>query len=125
MAVVALRPNAPVTQQLQVIFTEEGQDLVVPLTAGFGLLTLACPVLELLDHFNHLPKLGIACDVLLLAIMSTDGTGHDFPAPAPTEVIDTRVTEVVSTFCGVWFGQNIQTDVALGLSLESGHVKCP
>ena len=59
MAVVAPKLQALVTQQLQVILTEDGQDLFVLLTASSGLLTvsLACQAIQALGHFNYHPKL--------------------------------------------------------------------
>lgn len=50
------------SHRIQVILTEEGQDLVVlPATATALLpLAFALPAMELLDSHNHAPKLVIA-----------------------------------------------------------------
>lgn len=120
VAPVALRLHALVTEQLQVILTEEGQGLVVPLATGAALVPLVLHALEQLGSFNHVSQLGIASEVPVLALVSADRTGGRGLLPCP-EVFDAGTTEVVSALDGDGICQIVQTDGALGLFLESGQ----
>lgn len=117
---MALRLDALVTQQLQVVLTEESQGLVVLLTTGSALLPLVLHALEQLDSFSHFSKLAIASKVPVLAMVSADRTGEPDLLVCPV-VFDAGMTEVVSTLDGDWVCQVVQTDGAFGLFLESGQ----
>lgn len=122
---MALRLDALVTQQLQVVLTEESQGLVVLLTTGSALLPLVLLhlvlyALEQLGSFNHFSKLALASKAPVLAMALADRTGEPDLLVCPV-VFDAGMTEVVSTLDGDWVCQVVQTDGAFGLFLESGQ----
>lgn len=86
MELVVLRLRALVTQQLQVILTEAGEDPVVLLATGATFLPLpfALHALEQLGSFSHFSKLGIASEVPVLALMLADRTGHGLLLSLPS-----------------------------------------
>lgn len=121
MELVVVMLHALVTQQLQVLLTEAGEDLVVLLKTGaaFLMFPFALHALEQLGSFSHFSELGIAFKVPVLAMVLADRTGHCWLlCPA---VFDAGMTEVMSALDGDWACQVIQTDGASALFLESGQ----
>lgn len=120
VALVVRGLSAQGTQHLQVLLTEEGQDLVVLLAQAplFLPLLLVPGDVEELGDVDHPSQLGVAPEVPLLARVTADRAREHVPAVFPG-LLDARSTEVVATFDCDRVSQIIQTDGTVGFCLES------
>lgn len=120
VAPVARGLRALGTQHLEVLLAEEGQDLVVLLTAVplFRPPLLAPGEVEELGNVNHPSQLGVAPQVPLLTRVTAHGAREPVLAISPG-LLDAAATEVVPTFGGDGVSEVIQTDGTVGFCLES------
>ena len=120
VALVVRGPCALGTQHLEVLLTEEGQDLVMLLTQVFLFPPplLAPGDVEEPGNVNHPSQLGVAPQVPLLARVTADRAREPVLQIGPG-LLDATATEVVPTFGGDGVSQVIQTDGTVGFCLES------